>query len=390
LRHGAGVHRRRRFFDSHRDANEIITEQSMRVVICGGGVIGACTAYFLRHRGVDVTVVERAEIAAAASGKAGGFLALDWCAGTPLDALSRRSFALHATLPDAIAGDWGYRRMSAYSGYVTADGDAPSALGWLCNGVVIAQRLGTADTTAIVHPRKFTTAMMDAALALGAKLHRGCVTGIARDADAGATGVEVDGGVLEADAVIVAMGPWSLLASQWMPLPAVYGQRSPSLVYDLGADVPADALFLELEDDGNTVSIEVFPRADGSTHLTAFSDIAPLPLDPAAVHPDHEAIARLQAIAERLSPRFRPERIIGRQACFRPVTQDGLPLIGRLPNSKGLYVATGHNVWGILNAPATGEALAQLIAEGATRDVDLAPFDPARLRPLDPSYLQSR
>src|SRR5437870_11978241 len=83
----------------------------MRVVICGGGVIGACTAYFLSRRGIDVTVVERTEVAAAASGKAGGFLALDWCAGTPLDALARRSFGLHAALPNEIAGDWGYRRI---------------------------------------------------------------------------------------------------------------------------------------------------------------------------------------------------------------------------------------------------------------------------------------
>jgi glycine/D-amino acid oxidase-like deaminating enzyme len=66
----------------------------MRVIICGGGVIGACTAYFLARRGIEVTVVERTEVAAAASGKAGGFLALDWCAGTPLDALARRSFEL--------------------------------------------------------------------------------------------------------------------------------------------------------------------------------------------------------------------------------------------------------------------------------------------------------
>ena len=64
----------------------------MHVVICGGGVIGACTAYFLLRRWIDVTVVERTEVAAAASGKAGGFLALDWCVGTPLDALARRSF----------------------------------------------------------------------------------------------------------------------------------------------------------------------------------------------------------------------------------------------------------------------------------------------------------
>ncbi|WGD54621.1 FAD-dependent oxidoreductase [Bradyrhizobium sp. CB1650] len=365
----------------------------MRVVICGGGVIGACTAYFLRRRGIDVTVVERTEVAAAASGKAGGFLALDWCAGTPLDALARRSFALHARLPDEIADDWGYRRMSAYSGFIAPNADArrdaPAALDWVSNGVTIAHRLGTTETTGIVHPRKFTSAMMNAALAQGAELRAGRITGIVRDADGTARGVEIDGRTLEADAVVVAMGPWSLLAAQWMSLPAVYGQRSPSIVYDTGTDVPADALFLEYDENGGAVSIEVFPRADGSTHITAFSDVAPLPLDPAAVTPDRDAIDRLQAISERLSGAFRADRIIARQACFRPVTQDGLPLIGKVSGSEGLYVATGHNVWGILNAPATGEAMAQLIADGAA-DIDLAPFDPARLQPLDPSLLTAR
>src|SRR3979409_1063028 len=93
----------------------------MRVLICGGGVIGACTAYFLARRGVDVVVVERTEVACAASGKAGGFLALDWCAGSPLDALARLSFAWHAELSGEIAGDWGYQRMNAYSGFIARD-----------------------------------------------------------------------------------------------------------------------------------------------------------------------------------------------------------------------------------------------------------------------------
>jgi glycine/D-amino acid oxidase-like deaminating enzyme len=42
-------------------------------------------------------------------------------------------------------------------------------------------------------------------------------------------------------------------------------------------------------------------------------------------------------------------------------------------------------VWGILNAPATGEALAELILDGAARSTDLSPFDPARLAALDPA-----
>ena len=357
----------------------------MHVVICGGGVIGACTGYFLARRGIDVTVVERSGVASSASGKAGGFLALDWCVGSPLDALARRSFALHADLSKEVDGDWGYQRMTAYSGLVVPERDkrrhVAAELSWLSDGVIIAARLSTTETTAIVHPRSFTLAMMHAAQQHGARLRHGQVTGVARRGDA-IEGVEVDGETIRADAVVIAMGPWSLRAAEWLPVPAVFGQKSPSLVYDTGKEVPAEALFLDYqEDSGNIVTVEVFPRADGSTHVTAFSGQDPLPMDPADVKPDPGAINRLQTICERLSPAFRAERIIARQACFRPVTQDGLPLIGKVPRSEGAYIATGHSVWGILNAPATGEAMAELIAEGA-ETIDLAPFDPARLRPL--------
>jgi glycine/D-amino acid oxidase-like deaminating enzyme len=367
----------------------------MRVLICGGGVVGACTAYFLTRRGIDVLVVERTEVAAAASGKAGGFLALDWCTGTPLDALARRSFELHKNLAGEIGSDWAYQRMTAYSGAVVSDRDhrrnRPASLGWLSTGVIITGSLSTPDTTAIVHPHKFTSAVMSAAQKNGAQLRGGRVTGIHRSDNGPAVrGVEVDGRVIEADAVVIAMGPWSLLAAEWMTLPAVFGQRSPSIVYDTGRDVPPEALFLDYhEEDGSVIPVEVFPRADGSTHVTAFSDIVPLPLAPGTITPDADAIDRIAAICERLSPVFRPDRIIARQACFRPVTEDGLPLIGKVRQLDGAYVATGHNVWGILNAPATGEALAELIADGVARTTDLTPFDPARLRRLDPALLRS-
>jgi glycine/D-amino acid oxidase-like deaminating enzyme len=358
----------------------------MRVVICGAGVVGACTAYFLGHRGIDVIVVERTEVAAAASGKAGGFLALDWCAGTPLDAPARRSFHLHAALPGQVEGDWGYRRMTAYSGFVLPRGDArhrgPAKLHWLSEGVNIAHQLGTPESTAVARPRKFTSAMINAAQGYEAELRRGQVTGIAWRADGSTVrGVEVDGGLIEADAVVIAMGPWCRLASEWTTVPAVFDQRSPSLVYHTRTDIPADALFLEYDNEsGAVVTVEVFPRADGSTLITVFSDVRPLPSDPAAVIPDVIEIERLQLIAERLSPIFRAERIMARQACFRPVTQDGLPLIGKVRQTEGAYVATGHSVWGILNAPATAEALTELIADGVASSTDLTPFDPTRLQ----------
>jgi glycine/D-amino acid oxidase-like deaminating enzyme len=363
----------------------------MRVVICGAGVIGACTAYYLGRRGIDVIVVEGTGVAAAASGKAGGFLALDWCAGSPLDALARRSFGLHATLPNEVAGDWGYRPMTAYSGFVVPERDnhrhLPTKRDWLSDGVVIASRLGTTETTAIVHPRAFTAAMMGAAQEHGAELLQGRVTGIVRRADGSVLGgVEVDGDIIESDAVVVAMGPWSLTAAEWMTLPPVFGRRSPSLIYDTGTEIPPEALFLEYHDEGgDVVTVEVFPRANGNTLITAFSDGPPLPLDPAVVTPRPTEVDRLRAICERLSPVFSSDRIIARQACFRPETEDGLPLIGEVPELNGAYVATGHGPWGILNAPATGEALAERIAEGAARSIDLKPFAPVRLRSLHPS-----
>jgi nucleoid DNA-binding protein len=149
--------------------------------------------------------------------------------------------------------------MTAYSGFVVPERDVrrrlPTKLEWLSDGIVIASQLGTTETTAIVHPRAFTTAMMSAAQRHGAKLVLGRVTGIVRRAEgASVRGVEIDGGIIESDAVVVAMGPWSLMAAGWMDLPAVFGWRSPSLVYDTGMDVPAQALFLDYQEESGAVA----------------------------------------------------------------------------------------------------------------------------------------
>ena len=339
----------------------------MRVLICGGGVIGASIAYFLSRHGVEAVVIERTGIACAASGKSGGFLALDWCDGTPLAALARRSFALHASLAEKIGTDWGYRRLTTYGGFASAHDRRPRRNGhsvnWLSDAVAIDRRLGSTNTTAQVHPAQFSAAMMRAAHVQGAELRLARVTGLVRDG-ARVKGVAIDGGMLEGDAVVIAMGPWSILAAGWLPLPGVYGLKGHSLVFETGTKVPAESLFLEYQEaSGSMHSPEVFPRADGTTYVCAISSESPLPLDPGDVAPDPGAIERLQAMCSRLSPALAQAKVLARQACYRPVTQDGLPLIGAVPGLEGAYVATGHSVWGILNAPATGEAMAELIVE---------------------------
>lgn len=365
-------------------------------------MIGASTAYYLSKRltgsSGQVTVVERTGIACASSGKAGAFLALDWCAGSALDPLARRSFALHAVLPKEIGGDWGYHQLTTYSGYAVTGRGARLAgsqgrqqpnLDWLAPAVVLGSRIGSTETTASIHPGAFTNALMQAAQANGARLRYGEVRGIERGPDgASVTGVLVDDDRVEADAVVVAMGPWSILASGWLPLPGIFAYKGHSLIFETGSTVSPDALFLEVQAGGATVSPEVFPRADGTTYVAMSSSQDALPLDPADVMPDPRATAELEAICAAISPALSPEQIVTRQACYRPVTRDGLPLIGQVPNIAGAYVATGHSVWGVLNGPATGEALAELIVDGAAASTDLRPFDPGRLRPLDPRSLR--
>ena len=164
----------------------------------------------------------------------------------------------------------------------------------------------------------------------------------------------------------------------------MHGLKGHSVVYDTGDTVPPVALFLEVgEADGGAVSPEVFPRPNGTTYVCAISSESPLPVDPAEVVPDPGAIDRLTAVAAGISPVLDPAKVIAAQACFRPVTTDGLPLIGAIAGIAGAYVATGHSVWGMLNAPATGEAMAELILDGRAAHVDLAHFDPGRLRPFD-------
>ena len=51
-----------------------MVETTRKVVVIGGGIIGTSTAYFLKLRGVDVTILEASSIAAGASGKAGTFV----------------------------------------------------------------------------------------------------------------------------------------------------------------------------------------------------------------------------------------------------------------------------------------------------------------------------
>ena len=355
-----------------------------RIVICGAGVIGASVARALARRGAPPLVVDRAGTAAAASGKASGFLALDWSAGTPLDAMGRAGFTLHRQLAAELGPDRiGYRPTDAL---MTAAADTEDLEpyrrlpnpAWLDGNVVAHEVIGGPGTTAQVNPRAFTEAVMEDALAHGAELRTGVVDGLRFDDDGTVRGVSVDGGEVPADVVVLALGPWTDRAQRWLALPQVLGTRMASAV--LAADLPPQVVFSEfLAADGRRVTFRIYPRAGGAVYVTGHPEHGALPDDPADIVPDAASVAELHRIAGVHASALRDAEVVTRTACYRAITVDGLPLIGPVPWAPGTYLATAHGSWGLLTAPATGRMVAEMILDGGSRSLDASPFALTRL-----------
>lgn len=351
-------------------------------MVCGAGVIGASVAYFLARRGAAPTIIERARPGAGASGKAAGFLALDWNDSSPLGPLARASFALHRDLARDHGHDTGYRPLETLLVAGIEDED-PSCYrnlaspAWLDGNVAVNSVIGTHETTAQVDPMRFTSALMDTALLSGAQLITATVHGIDRTATGAVRGVRVDGETIAADAVVIALGPWTDRARSWLTLPRVHALKGASIT--LAAEAPAQAVFGEYRHrDGRTVTPEIYPRPNGEVYVNGFPMPDPLPDDPNSVVSSAFACEELHRLAGAYSSALAQAAITTARACFRPVTDDGLPYIGPVADAPGVYVATGHGSWGILTAPATGRMVAEMILDGHSHSLDSAPFSLSR------------
>jgi glycine oxidase len=88
-------------------------------------------------------------------------------------------------------------------------------------------------------------------------------------------------------------------------------------------------------------------------------------------------LARIFAGVTALCPTLTRVSVARTWAGLRPVTPDGLPIIGAEPRLPGLWYATGHGRNGILLAGITGVVLRQLLdGEQTVEDIDA--FAPSR------------
>lgn len=366
-------------------------------MVCGGGVIGVCTAYFLAKKGVAVTLVEKSSIACAASGKAGGFLALDWCDGGALSNLARASFSLHRSLAQELDGprSYGYRPLNTLSLSFTESQQKQTGIAgastnsiipsWVDGPAKNPRTIGTTSTTAQVHPQLFTKTLLSTAVSkYGVEVVIGKLERV--EAEGGRVcSVSLEGGrVIETNLVVLTLGPWSNRLPVLNSIFKVSGTKAHSIVLepkDPNAITP-HALFLSYypAHGGKPIDPEVYPRPTGEVYLCGMSREAEVPDNPEEIMGDPESIQVLKRVAGTVSTHLGEgeARVTAEQACFLPCTEDGLPVIGEVPSLKGCYVATGHSCWGILNGPATGAALAELVVDDRASVVDLALFSPAR------------
>lgn len=167
------------------------------------------------------------------------------------------------------------------------------------------------------------------------------------------------------------------------------GIRSTSLVLPaLPSLLEADAAYACFcEEDANGCHVELYPRPNGDLYVCGCGgsdhvrgdrlrpggdcqDADLITADPARVTAALASISAMSSIADGHQGMLT-------QACMRPCTPDGLPVMGALPVS-GAFVSAGHNCWGILWGPVCGKAMAELVMTGACNTVDLTPFSPDR------------
>ncbi len=174
------------------------------------------------------------------------------------------------------------------------------------------------------------------------------------------------GGDIESDRVIVAAGLWSraLMLPLGIRLP-LQGARGVSITARGSGERPRHSLKLA-EAQVACHSFDTETRLSGTWDLVGNN----AEFDP----------RRLQAVIRAARPYLRdwkPDNPSLEWAGLRPSTPDSLPIIGPVPARKGLYLATGHGMFGVTYAPATALALKRLIVDGVTPP-EIAPFDVQR------------
>jgi glycine/D-amino acid oxidase-like deaminating enzyme len=380
-------------------------------VVVGGGVIGSASALALARRGARVTLVERGELAAGASGRNHGLLF------TPTDPVlvpvARATTALYQEV--AAGAPVPIRLDRAPIGVLLAAGEdeaereagAAEAEAAAACGVAVDRLDGPGvrhaepavsedvvegwllDDGRRLDPAALTVSMALLAREAGAEVRRHQAARALLTEGDRVRGIATDEGLIPADAVVVAAGPWSgpLLRDAGVRLPTVGargwlvhmegGPGAPSRIVeragwhplpDQEAVAPSLASDLGAGGAGPNVGSLIHPAVDGSVLAGGSRQVTAEPEDPSV-----PALIARRAI--ELLPGLADHPVLASWSGIRPMSPDGRPMVGEV--REGLVVATGHGSQGVILGGGTGLLVASLVL-GDEPPFDAVPFAPDR------------
>jgi glycine oxidase len=351
------------------------------VIVVGGGIIGLACAWRARQRGLSVLVVERSSAGSGASSVAAGMLAPVTEAEFAEEELLRlnlEGFKRWDEFAAELGAELHHRRHGAL--VVAADRDDAEELRrlhefqrslglnaeWLTPSE--ARRLEPALSPrvggAILAPHEQhldPVAVVQALLTKGLDVVEGDpVVGLDEH------GVRLRSGLaLEADQIVIAAGCWSGAGIDGVPELPIRPIKGQILALRRPLDRPLAEHLIR------TPRCYVLDRGDG--RVVVGGTMEEQGFDTRVTV---DGVYRLLEAAWEVLPDVQELEFDGAHAGLRPGTPDNLPVIGRgeLPN---VIWATGHYRNGVLLAPITAEAVAELLTGGEPPAV-ARPFAPER------------
>ena len=365
------------------------------VAIIGGGVIGGFIAYELAKAGLKTTVVEKGQVGAEASQASAGLLVPLNEAGQLPRPLVNFNLASVRRFPETIPElqqETGLDVEYVHDGGLMVAEDDVEAQSLLSQFKIWRNEWGLPlkwlDTQALLelepqlNPNlcggifaeihgSINSARLAFALARAVSLHsgqvlQGCLALDVRHSHNRVGTLITSDGEIAAKHLVIAAGAWSQpLVDRFgidLPISPARGQMLSIKPLERLLHRPV------LATTGGGIS----PKADGSIFVGSTTDLAGFNKQ---IRP--EDTATLLNIAAALMPALRDGPIDKIWTGLRPYSEDGLPVIGKLPGWDNVFVATGHHSKGIMASAGTGKTIRDLIVDGQSDLLDEA-LSPAR------------
>lgn len=366
------------------------------VVIIGGGVMGASTAYHLARRGcTNLVLLEREPFfGTGATGKNAGGIRHQFATEINIR-LSLKSIAMLEHFEE----EPGYPIDLRFCGYLfllTREEDVEAfrrnvalqrRLGvmteWLTHDEV-ARRLPQVRTDDVLagtfygrdglaDPAGVTQGYVNGARRLGAKLFTDVeVTGITVEGGR-VRGVRTSRGDIATPVVVNAAGPWAALVGRMAGLDIpVQPIRRQILATTPLPEIPPDFPFVI------DFAQSLYFHREGEGLLTGMSNPNEPPGFDQSVDPDWELV-HLEAAIQRLPLLERAGKAAAWAGLYE-VSPDAHPILGRVAELEGFYCINGFSGHGFMHGPIAGLLLAEEILDGAAHTIDIAPLRLDRFR----------